>query len=803
MGIYTQSVQQLYVAYFSRPADPSGLQYWEGVVAQNNGSTAAVSAAFSQSPEYTAAFAGMNNNQIVNQIYLNLFGRSAEPAGLNFWSYALDTGRMTVSNAVTAIAAGAQGSDMTAYNDKVAGATSFTNSIDTTPEILAYSGDAANTTARTWLAGITDDASLAAAETTKDGVISDITTGGSNPGTPVTLTTGADTVTGMNVAITGIVDGTAPPANNSTSQVFDSINPTGTNNSLTLKAVGGGVINGATTATLNNVQTLNVTPITGTTADASIGPNLTTLGMVGGTPGGAVNFINVNGLQTNNFNLSNVNNVAENMTVVTLAGLTGSNTANVTLNNVLSNTPGIGNDATLNLVGAAAGDGFSAVSLHSAGATDNRLTSLTDATLKTLTVDGAAKLTIDTPVVFTGTKADVQAGTDTGGLSIDVSAGGTTNVTFAGGSGVNSLIINEASLINASTSLNGGTGTHNTLGVAGFAGSAADYTALQAEAGHGFQILGLVDAGGDTVNAGTGGLNNAFTHFSIGATNVGLANTISNLSSGSTVDVLSNTGAVDNFTPVAGGTNVLNLNIGDSTTAGVNGVTFNTGAFATVNLTSNGTAANGGVGILNFVSTGAADYNLAGSNDLTASLNAGGSADTFDAHGFTGKLNLADTGFGDTITTGSGAATINENGLGDTVSFGAGNGVVDTLASNILNASTTQFDHVSNFALNQDVLTTNGGPALVQGTGADLAGVSVSNGIVLSSTYANATAFITAVEASATAGVGDTVAWSDGSNTYVAEWSAAGANSAHIVELVGVTGATAIGGAGAGNIAIA
>lgn len=68
MGIYTEAVQKLYVAYFNRPADPSGLEYWENVVANNNGSTAAISAAFSQSPEYKAAFALMNNDQIVNTI---------------------------------------------------------------------------------------------------------------------------------------------------------------------------------------------------------------------------------------------------------------------------------------------------------------------------------------------------------------------------------------------------------------------------------------------------------------------------------------------------------------------------------------------------------------------------------------------------------------------------------------------------------------------------------------------------------------------------------------------------------------
>lgn len=194
MSPYTQSIQQLYVAYFSRPADPSGLQYWEGVVAQNNGSTAAVSAAFSQSAEYQAAYAGMSNDQIVNQVYLNLFGRSAEPAGLQYWSNLLDTGALTISNVVTSIAAGAQGSDLTAYDNKVTGAIDFTNSIDTTPEILAYSGDAANAIARNWLSGITTDASLVAAEATMDNTIANITATGGTTGSTYALTTGVDNI---------------------------------------------------------------------------------------------------------------------------------------------------------------------------------------------------------------------------------------------------------------------------------------------------------------------------------------------------------------------------------------------------------------------------------------------------------------------------------------------------------------------------------------------------------------------------------------------------------------------------------
>ena len=193
MGIHTKAVQELYVAYFNRPADPSGLLYWEGVVASQGGSTAAISESFSQSAEYLAYFDALPNDQVVNIIYNNLFGRDAEPAGLQFWSLALDTGRLSISDAVTAIAAGAQGSDLTAYDNKVTAATAFTDALDTTEEILAYSGYDAAAITQSWLATVTDDASLAIALTQIDDAIAGIVSGDLAPiAATFELTTGAD-----------------------------------------------------------------------------------------------------------------------------------------------------------------------------------------------------------------------------------------------------------------------------------------------------------------------------------------------------------------------------------------------------------------------------------------------------------------------------------------------------------------------------------------------------------------------------------------------------------------------------------
>lgn len=160
---YYQDIQKLYVAYFNRPADSAGLAYWEGVVEGLGGSTAAVSAAFSQENEYKDAYAGMSNADIVDKVYQNLFGRAAEADGKAYWAALLDQGAITIDKVVTEVAHGAQGSDAVAYANKVVAAGSFTLALVTPEQQHAYSGAAANAQAKAFMSAVTDDVSLDAA----------------------------------------------------------------------------------------------------------------------------------------------------------------------------------------------------------------------------------------------------------------------------------------------------------------------------------------------------------------------------------------------------------------------------------------------------------------------------------------------------------------------------------------------------------------------------------------------------------------------------------------------------------------
>jgi len=92
MAITTAQIQQLYVAYLGRAADKTGLDYWFN---QLNGTTTSpavltlenLRANFvNEQPEYKDAFAGLTRSETVSKIYLQLFGRSADATGLEYWT---------------------------------------------------------------------------------------------------------------------------------------------------------------------------------------------------------------------------------------------------------------------------------------------------------------------------------------------------------------------------------------------------------------------------------------------------------------------------------------------------------------------------------------------------------------------------------------------------------------------------------------------------------------------------------------------------------------------------------------------
>lgn len=150
------TIQGIYIALFGRPADPAGLAYWE---AETKGGTdlSGLIGRLTQSDEYLDRFEGQSQEQIVTTIYQALFGREPDPAGLAFFVDALQSGTQTIETIAINIMDGAQNVDAQIIDNKEAAADLFTASLDTPEEIAAYSGSDAADAGRVFISHVTAD----------------------------------------------------------------------------------------------------------------------------------------------------------------------------------------------------------------------------------------------------------------------------------------------------------------------------------------------------------------------------------------------------------------------------------------------------------------------------------------------------------------------------------------------------------------------------------------------------------------------------------------------------------------------
>jgi Ca2+-binding RTX toxin-like protein len=211
-------LEQAYLAYFGRPIDPNG------VAAFVNSTPAEVEAAFWASPESQALYGSSFGLQQINMVYNILFGRDAEPAGLAYWANQILIGALTPTGAAIGILNGAQGTDVTAVNNKLAASAMFTAGLDTTAEILGYAGNEAAAVARAFLESITMtpatqaevDAAIAAA----------VAVGSGTSGDTFAFTVGQDNLVGTsyNDMFNGFVGDDGNGQDISTVQVWDNVN---------------------------------------------------------------------------------------------------------------------------------------------------------------------------------------------------------------------------------------------------------------------------------------------------------------------------------------------------------------------------------------------------------------------------------------------------------------------------------------------------------------------------------------------------------------------------------------------------
>ena len=284
----------IYIGYYDRAPDPAGCAFWESVVANPAVSLADIATDFSTQAETQAehpffvAPTAAAANAFITELYLNLFNREPDMAGLSFWSGVLQasidgTGSLSVGQIILEIIQGAQdttdGNDLTTIKNKIDVATAWTDAADAAglTTVDGYLSDAdAQASAKSVIDGVTDDAAtVTAAKATATSFFTEgqtfLLTTGVDRGTYFTGTAGNDTFIAYPAGDTSDVE---------TLTSLDVIDGGDGTDTLDIAAVGEDWA-APTSATVQNIEIANIVSDRGITVDASEWTGLQTLNATG------------------------------------------------------------------------------------------------------------------------------------------------------------------------------------------------------------------------------------------------------------------------------------------------------------------------------------------------------------------------------------------------------------------------------------------------------------------------------------------------------------------------------------------
>ena len=195
---YQTVVQQLYVSYFGRPADPSGLSNFENALAaasaptdiqslsaaySTNSTIRALIDSFGTSTESNSLYGTGTTTAFVDAVFQNVLNRAPQSAGQAFWVNAIDTNTLSKGNAALSIMAGGltnttpQGLlDTQLIDNRLTVASYFTAQVSAQNATGGYAGAAAATSARTMLGAVIATTDTTAIDTSVNAVVTALIT---------------------------------------------------------------------------------------------------------------------------------------------------------------------------------------------------------------------------------------------------------------------------------------------------------------------------------------------------------------------------------------------------------------------------------------------------------------------------------------------------------------------------------------------------------------------------------------------------------------------------------------------------
>ena len=665
-------LQELYVAYFGRAADPTGLDYWT----EKGISTAKFAADMYAQAEFKDAYGSLSTESQVNQIYKNLFDREADVAGLTYWTQQINLGNLQLAEIANDLIWAAQNNsgssdDKTALENRTNAAVAYTAEVkSSTAGILAYQAESTDpwksgvnlTEAKTYLSGIDKDtASTAAGITasvaviTANGVPAAVVAGKTfaltkniDAGSSFTGDTGNDTFSGS----AGTIDGDILDGGAGTDTLSISVTNADDNNS-SFKSSN---IENISVRTTNGAVVLDLGDVTGMSKLTSrrLAGNL----QLDNVEYGTAIYID----DTSTGVLSDINFSA--------ASVTGSSdTATVNLD---TNT-----DVDLDV------DSIETLTLNTVTG-KSTVGALTGSTLSTVAVTGDKKLTVSS--VTGAGNLTIDASAATGGTAFTL---GTGDHTFTGGSGADT--ISTGITLTAKDTIDGGAGS-DTLVVKNVD---AGLTVIPAKADiSNVETLRIeaTDTGGAlafTLNASTVKFENiiidgsddqdTYTLTKVTDENISITESASNAIDLIDVSLSDATGTSDSLT--------LKVTNADATTAfTVDDINSTGGGIETLtlNLVQGKDIASASDILIDDISSSHTTLNIEGSADATLGTDTALSTKTIDASTSTGDLTIELAAAKHTVTTGAGTDSVDFNStLGSTDTFDGGAGT-DTITATMV-----------------------------------------------------------------------------------------------------------------------
>ncbi|MDC7702734.1 beta strand repeat-containing protein [Vogesella indigofera] len=587
---YFDAVQKLYVAYYGRPADTVGLNFWAEKIDAAGGKIEDVVDAFGTSAEAQTIYGNVSIVTQVNNVFNNILGRDADVTGLNFYANKVANGEYSLASLAQRILDGATtGDDAQVVANKLAAAKAFTAAIDTAAEVLAYTGDTAASQARDFLATVTADAATVPDATAAQTAVSGLTGADQNPGQTYTLTKGVDAFTGGNGNDTfvanydaqataahtlGALDVLKGGSGTDTLQITSDEAAAFTLAAASVSGIENITIRGAddvtadvSGATFSDVATLSVTKSAAASLTAGAATDVSVSGASGAVAVDGGKNVTVSDATANT-----------NITI----GATTVNAGTVTVTDTVQGSGIIaidgGNGVTVAATNAAAAGGAITVG-NGPAATDlakgvvsvtsnHKATAATDVAMGNITVKGGSTITVTQTADTSKAATDTTGATLTQGSVTVVGGNGTTSVTVAQAKSTGEVVGQTAvagTTETASVKFSALTATQ-TLILGGLTFTAAvDMTAAEAAAAFSNLVNGTLPAAGDSQSAASaakGTYTGIFTGWTSGAV------------SGDTVVFTSTTANTDvaNLANTGTGTATATPTAGAAATAAVTGV---------------------------------------------------------------------------------------------------------------------------------------------------------------------------------------------------------------------------------------